>query len=924
MTPSADLELPLALSGPWENALFLSYGLDLPFFERTILPNLPGSCRNRILLGDEKTYLTSCDHFAESGLVRYANSQYVAEPILRRPSSHAKLVLLTGTDAGWLALGSGNVSIQGFASGGELFTAYTYTAEDEAALAEFVAVRQLLERFRENDLLTRTAAWHVDHLLEGSPWMFRPAAGAPRVRHNLDTSFLNQLSDVIGGEHVDHLWVLAPFFDPEVRALSDLVDRLRPDLTTVLLQPGRASVEPAALAKLIDAAGKPLELRSANRPDDAWIHAKLFLAQTATGSICLQGSANASIAALVRTDPGGNFEMANLLRGTRDAFDDVLDGLQIGDAVTDATTLDLTYQSSEEKDHLDEAGWQLTGAEWSDGLLRVSYRGVLPSTHNLHLIVRATALAAEVAEEGPPLVLRFADEKREFLGGADPIRLQFADGTRSNAVFPCDRSALSATLHASAEGDERLSRIGHLDLDDDELELLLQELESTMVLDRRSLWQLAGNRGATEEPPEGEELHLDYTDVDYEMLHAHPKLRQYLTGSRGSGMYGKSRLQLVLHAITSSFADLLEPAHAGDTAAAVAALAAEGDKGVETDDPESGGDETEVHRRRWSRQARINVLLKNFIQRFVAGLSSTAFQDFAGPEVVASNYVIFLHLLARLYEREWVDVNALTDAAAATIEAMWGSASSDGYVARLKAEESQTVLSMVREKHSDAQLLALVYVYARDVRLAHSRELRTRMRDAWRALLLGARLPLDASALRDVAVLLRPLGAPPLSDVTEELRALADYRTRAELLNDLQARFADRAARWRFDKVNVMIPSRGQTANEECLLVEDDGMTFSLDDAQWTLAAWMQVETRSYFRVQVMSRERSSTARFVAFYEPDAQRGAYAALGPGAQAIALTKLHAPAAPWDEAILDLMSAAEQVDAAASPPVEHAAG
>src|SRR5437868_12522690 len=115
-----DLELPLALSGSWEHALFLSYGLDLPFFERLILPNLPGTCRNRILLGDEKTYLGSCDHFADSGLVRYANSQYVAEPILRRPSSHAKLALLTSAEAGWLAVGSGNVSMQGFASGGEL------------------------------------------------------------------------------------------------------------------------------------------------------------------------------------------------------------------------------------------------------------------------------------------------------------------------------------------------------------------------------------------------------------------------------------------------------------------------------------------------------------------------------------------------------------------------------------------------------------------------------------------------------------------------------------------------------------------------------------------------------------------------------------------------------------------------------------
>ena len=464
-------------------------------------PNLPGTCRNRILLGDEKTYLASCDHFADSELVRHANSHYVAEPILRRQNSHAKLLLLTSSDAGWLSVGSGNVSMQGFASGGELFTVYTYAAQDEASLAEFVAVRELLERFRDGDLLSRTAAWHVDRLLEETPWLFRGSSAPSRVRHNLDTSFLDQLNGAVGGEHVDHVWVLAPFFDEDARALSDLLDRLEPDLTTVLLQPGRTSVDPGALTRLAAVSAGGFELRSVSRPDDPWIHAKLFLVQTSTGAVCLQGSANASIAALLRKDPDGNFEMGNLLQGSRDAFDDVLAGLAIGEVVLDAADLNVAYQPPDDKDHLDEVGWQLTGAEWAGGILRVSYRGFLPATAGLELVVRGLPVPVASADDGPPLALHFADEVRDLLGGAHPIRLQFADGTRSNAVFPCDRASLSATLQASPESEERLSRIGHLDLDDDELELLLQELEATMVLDRRSLWQLAGRGDSADEEP---------------------------------------------------------------------------------------------------------------------------------------------------------------------------------------------------------------------------------------------------------------------------------------------------------------------------------------------------------------------------------------------------------------------------------------
>ena len=64
--------------------------------------------------------------------------------------------------------------------------------------------------------------------------------------------------------------------------------------------------------------------------------------------------------------------------------------------------------------------------------------------------------------------------------------------------------------------------------------------------------------------------------------------------------------------------------------------------------------------------------------------------------------------------------------------------------------------------------------------------------------------------------------------------------------------------------------------------------------------------------VQVRAR-RGSSSRFVAFYEPAYKRGRYAALGDSYQSVALTNLHAPPAPWDDAMLDLMVAAEQEDA-----------
>ena len=77
------------------------------------------------------------------------------------------------------------------------------------------------------------------------------------------------------------------------------------------------------------------------------------------------------------------------------------------------------------------------------------------------------------------------------------------------------------------------------------------------------------------------------------------------------------------------------------------------------------------------------------------------------------------------------------------------------------------------------------------------------------ALLLGGRLPLDRAALRDTAVLLRPVqppDGPRLSDVVEELRQLAEFRTREELIAALRQRFGTSPGSCYFDTVTVRIP----------------------------------------------------------------------------------------------------------------------
>src|ERR671939_519724 len=87
--PASQLELPGCFKGPWEHALILTYGVDIPFFENALWGQFPGRCRNKIILADGRAYLEACRHYARPGMVRHLNHRYVAEGIFAPRAAHA-------------------------------------------------------------------------------------------------------------------------------------------------------------------------------------------------------------------------------------------------------------------------------------------------------------------------------------------------------------------------------------------------------------------------------------------------------------------------------------------------------------------------------------------------------------------------------------------------------------------------------------------------------------------------------------------------------------------------------------------------------------------------------------------------------------------------------------------------------------------
>ena len=127
---------------------------------------------------------------------------------------------------------------------------------------------------------------------------------------------------------------MSPFYDAECAAIRRLIDLIHPASVFVYLQEGRTSVDLERLMRIGEsgsAAVRFVPCRSA-ADEHVYLHAKAYLARTATRDICLSGSPNCSVAALMMASPVGNTELGSLATLPRGELDDLFEGLKLGTA----------------------------------------------------------------------------------------------------------------------------------------------------------------------------------------------------------------------------------------------------------------------------------------------------------------------------------------------------------------------------------------------------------------------------------------------------------------------------------------------------------------------------------------------------------------------------------------------------------------
>lgn len=278
-----------------EHALFLSFTLDLGFFEALALGPLRASGARVTVVGDAA--MSRPDPRA----IRQAGRSYLAGLAQCPGAFHPKLVVLVGQQRCLTAIGSGNTTLAGWQNNAELWTVFHGTPEGAPR-----AISQVARWMRELPKHMRLSAGVADALSAAASHLeIFPSADGPLVLDNLDRPLLDQIPE----GPVDELRVSAPFHDPGAVALTALVERLAPASLKVAFQPGMTVLDGSALSRVLHDNNGELIVDDEAR----YRHGKLVEWSIGDRTFTLTGSANLSSAALCRTPAaGGNCELAVL------------------------------------------------------------------------------------------------------------------------------------------------------------------------------------------------------------------------------------------------------------------------------------------------------------------------------------------------------------------------------------------------------------------------------------------------------------------------------------------------------------------------------------------------------------------------------------------------------------------------------------
>lgn len=782
--------VPRLFDEEWDSLIIATYGADLAFYERDLWRQV-GRAKNRLIFADSRQAQRRLS--AESGSsLRHVNRSYVLAPIRLGGAAHAKFILLLAEDRGLLAVGSGNLGMDGYASQGECFTTYRWTAEDSQHLHAFVAAKNFLEQVISRRLVDEIVKPRLQQAWQDAPWLYG-AVHEPTstVRHNLDEPLLSQFIDAIDGRPVRELVVHAPFYDHRCRALSELIDRTRPEALQILVQERITSVDPLRLANVLSTAPSEVEVRTVQAQESGtFLHAKFLIAHLNSSEVCLQGSPNVSTPALLQDALTGNIEIANLLEGPPGAFKHLVSDLVISAEPVEISSLGLSL--AEDEDGSDDDGYESFARElsWASPRLTGIFQGEIETPPGL-IIGESTVEDVDWSLEAPQdsitsFTALLGESAAAMLNRVDSVSFVFDNDRRTPPAFPYHLHNLIALSSGQGRTD-LLKQAGDFDLDDEELEQLLVQLDETLIVDGQSLWRML-KRKVPQPADEADSEALSYDDLDWDAIQSHPKLAQYRTREQRGHTDDPTGLGILLGSIADRFRSEVRRRKGERVDGEIDTEISDDPlddlaNTIDAEDEETAeADHAEQDRRRTNARARARRQFRSFVKRFVSGLTDDSFIQLVGPSVIVPSYIVFNHLCWKLAQLDLIDRPFVIDAQVELWQFFWGSETSPGYLATMSEAEQLAAIEILDTHRAEAVLIASIY-QAYDIAWDLEDADVVRLRDQWRVILMHDLGGVGAASAQDAATVSGSGSDPlPLADFVAYLVGLAEYTTDYEVL----------------------------------------------------------------------------------------------------------------------------------------------
>ncbi|QPI75568.1 hypothetical protein [Sphingobium sp. Cam5-1] len=286
----------------FHSGIATTFAVEFAAFEEVMLPQLSaGGATNVVLVADQRMAAMALSD--GSALPEALGREYILfSPPVEAGVFHPKIIVQVGRDGGRCIVSSANVTGAGLGGNVEVAVEVECGVEPSAERAIVQSAWRYVSALVPADSGAPREA--IDWARDRARWLEEPSIDAALsvledgtamafVAAPGDGGIGARFADLVGGEAVERLIVVSPYWDEDLTALGSLEQALHPARTSLLLDVKRhefpASASMPGHREIIDI--------SQWRPS-RFTHAKLLIAITAGHEHVLSGSANCTVAAL--------------------------------------------------------------------------------------------------------------------------------------------------------------------------------------------------------------------------------------------------------------------------------------------------------------------------------------------------------------------------------------------------------------------------------------------------------------------------------------------------------------------------------------------------------------------------------------------------------------------------------------------------